>query len=163
VEREYSRQLAHRRLEQELGRQEAAEELSEGEKDQQPDAAGAEAANGDQKHHQSRLARISSEARIVSDDEDEGAKDERNLYIVLIRYTNQSDQSLSNGSLVNNLGFASRCSLHGLVRGENMELGRDSDTGGQVSLHSHILPLFALNFVNTGPSCSKFDSRFPRM
>lgn len=26
------------------------------------------------------------------------------------------------------------CSLHGLVRGENMELGRDSDTGGQVWL-----------------------------
>lgn len=25
-------------------------------------------------------------------------------------------------------------SLHGLVRGENMELGRDSDTGGQVNL-----------------------------
>ena len=24
------------------------------------------------------------------------------------------------------------CSLHGLIRGENMELGRDSDTGGQV-------------------------------
>jgi hypothetical protein len=24
-------------------------------------------------------------------------------------------------------------SLHGLVRGDNMELGRDSDTGGQVS------------------------------
>lgn len=23
-------------------------------------------------------------------------------------------------------------SLHGLVRGDNMELGRDSDTGGQV-------------------------------
>lgn len=23
-------------------------------------------------------------------------------------------------------------SLHGLIRGENMELGRDSDTGGQV-------------------------------
>lgn len=23
-------------------------------------------------------------------------------------------------------------SVHGLVRGENMELGRDSDTGGQV-------------------------------
>ena len=29
---------------------------------------------------------------------------------------------------------ALRCSLHGLVRGENMELGRDSDTGGQVML-----------------------------
>lgn len=27
-------------------------------------------------------------------------------------------------------------SLHGLVRGENMELGRDSDTGGQVILVS---------------------------
>lgn len=26
------------------------------------------------------------------------------------------------------------CSLHGLIRGENMELGRDSDTGGQVRL-----------------------------
>jgi hypothetical protein len=24
-------------------------------------------------------------------------------------------------------------SIHGLVRGENMELGRDSDTGGQVN------------------------------
>lgn len=28
-------------------------------------------------------------------------------------------------------------SLHGLVRGENMELGRDSDTGGQVRVSSH--------------------------
>lgn len=27
-------------------------------------------------------------------------------------------------------------SLHGLVRGENMELGRDSDTGGQVRASS---------------------------
>jgi hypothetical protein len=26
------------------------------------------------------------------------------------------------------------CSIHGLIRGENMELGRDSDTGGQVIL-----------------------------
>lgn len=25
--------------------------------------------------------------------------------------------------------------MHGLVRGENMELGRDSDTGGQVFSH----------------------------
>jgi len=24
--------------------------------------------------------------------------------------------------------------VHGLVRGENMELGRDSDTGGQVNI-----------------------------
>jgi hypothetical protein len=28
--------------------------------------------------------------------------------------------------------FSCLCSIHGLIRGENMELGRDSDTGGQV-------------------------------
>jgi hypothetical protein len=28
--------------------------------------------------------------------------------------------------------------LHGLVRGENMELGRDSDTGGQVGFFLHV-------------------------
>lgn len=27
---------------------------------------------------------------------------------------------------------SSICSIHGLIRGEDMELGRDSDTGGQV-------------------------------
>lgn len=75
MEWEYSRQLAQRRLEQEQGSREAAEELSEGEK---APAAGSE----------DRIARIGSEARIVSDDEDEGGKDDRNLYIVLIRYTN---------------------------------------------------------------------------
>ena len=31
------------------------------------------------------------------------------------------------------------CSLHGLIRGENMELGRDSDTGGQVIVLSMLL------------------------
>lgn len=30
-------------------------------------------------------------------------------------------------------------SIHGLVRGENMELGRDSDTGGQVSFTRALL------------------------
>ena len=33
-------------------------------------------------------------------------------------------------------------SIHGLIRGENMELGRDSDTGGQVQFilvfHIHL-------------------------
>lgn len=29
------------------------------------------------------------------------------------------------------------CSLHGLIRGENMELGRDSDTGGQVTFRDN--------------------------
>nr|CAB3489583.1 unnamed protein product [Digitaria exilis] len=106
MEMEYSRQLARRRLEQEVGSREAAEELSEGEKDRPDGAAPPSSADGDQ-HQQSRFARINSEVKIVSDDEDEVPKDERNLYIVLI-------------------------SIHGLVRGENMELGRDSDTGGQV-------------------------------
>ncbi|CAO2152462.1 unnamed protein product [Urochloa humidicola] len=106
VEWEYSKQLARRRLEQELGSREAAEELSEGEKEQRPDGTPAVGDGGDLQQT-SRFARINSEVRIVSDDEDDVAKDERNLYIVLI-------------------------SIHGLVRGENMELGRDSDTGGQV-------------------------------
>lgn len=48
------------------------------------------------------IARINSDMKLWSDDEKP-----RQLYIVLI-------------------------SMHGLVRGENMELGRDSDTGGQV-------------------------------
>ncbi|XP_062183530.1 probable sucrose-phosphate synthase 5 [Phragmites australis] len=104
VEWEFSRQLERWRLEQELGSREAAEDLSEGEKDK-PDGAGP--AQPDQ-HQQSRFARINSDARIVSDEEEEEeSKDGRNLYIVLV-------------------------SIHGLVRGENMELGRDSDTGGQV-------------------------------
>ncbi|KAL6219247.1 hypothetical protein ACLB2K_012453 [Fragaria x ananassa] len=49
------------------------------------------------------IARINSEMRLWSEDDNRT----RHLYIVLI-------------------------SMHGLVRGENMELGRDSDTGGQV-------------------------------
>ncbi|KAJ4713890.1 Sucrose-phosphate synthase family protein [Melia azedarach] len=49
------------------------------------------------------MTRINSDMQIWSEDD----KSTRNLYIVLI-------------------------SMHGLVRGENMELGRDSDTGGQV-------------------------------
>ncbi|KAK9205304.1 hypothetical protein WN943_015571 [Citrus x changshan-huyou] len=49
------------------------------------------------------IPRINSDMQIWSEDD----KSSRNLYIVLI-------------------------SMHGLVRGDNMELGRDSDTGGQV-------------------------------
>lgn len=49
-----------------------------------------------------KIPRINSDVHIWSDDDKA-----KRLYIVLI-------------------------SLHGLVRGENMELGRDSDTGGQV-------------------------------
>ena len=77
MEWDYSRQLSLRRLEQEQGSREAAEELSEGEttKDHRADAA-------------LSVARIASEARIVSDDEDDDGTDDRNLYIVLIRYIN---------------------------------------------------------------------------
>lgn len=50
-----------------------------------------------------KIARINSDLQAWSDDE----KPRQLFYIVLI-------------------------SMHGLVRGENMELGRDSDTGGQV-------------------------------
>ena len=39
-------------------------------------------------------------------------------------------------SLSSHICFAS--SVHGLVRGENMELGRDSDTGGQVIVYEHV-------------------------
>ncbi|KAL6315372.1 hypothetical protein AAG906_000482 [Vitis piasezkii] len=49
-----------------------------------------------------QMTRINSDMHIWSDDDKS-----RHLYIILI-------------------------SIHGLVRGENMELGRDSDTGGQV-------------------------------
>ncbi|VAH93737.1 unnamed protein product [Triticum turgidum subsp. durum] len=113
VERDYSQEVARRKLEQELGSLEAAEdlaELSEGEKETVPKPDGTAAhlsADEQQPQQRTRLARINSEVRLVSDDEDEQSKN-RNLYIVLI-------------------------SIHGLVRGENMELGRDSDTGGQVS------------------------------
>ncbi|KAJ0086403.1 hypothetical protein Patl1_07305 [Pistacia atlantica] len=49
------------------------------------------------------ITRINSDLQIWNDED----KSSKNLYIVLI-------------------------SMHGLIRGENMELGRDSDTGGQV-------------------------------
>lgn len=114
VEWDYSREVARRKLEQELGSREAAEELSEGEKEKdttsKPDSGAAhpssETAAPAADQPRSRLARINSDVRLVSDDEEEQSRN-RNLYIVLI-------------------------SIHGLVRGENMELGRDSDTGGQV-------------------------------
>lgn len=144
VEWEYSRQLARRRLEQEQGSREAAEELSVADgdtKDQRTDADGAQ-------QPPLSVPRIGSEARIVSDDEDDAGKaDDRNLYIVLIRYINRHVMrhcpTPRDHSWLDTTRFCTlykmrivslRCSIHGLVRGENMELGRDSDTGGQVSL-----------------------------
>ncbi|KAF3325886.1 putative sucrose-phosphate synthase 1 [Carex littledalei] len=48
-------------------------------------------------------------------------KDKR-LYIVLLRHVDSIAFELDNQCFI----------IHGLIRGENMELGRDSDTGGQV-------------------------------
>ncbi|TVU25952.1 hypothetical protein EJB05_28475, partial [Eragrostis curvula] len=110
VEWDFLRQQEQRRREQEQGSREAAEDLaefSEGEKDRPDGAAQAPAAAEGEQPQSSRFARINSEVRIVSDEEQDEESKDRNLYIVLI-------------------------SIHGLVRGENMELGRDSDTGGQV-------------------------------
>ncbi|KAK7322359.1 hypothetical protein VNO77_25738 [Canavalia gladiata] len=57
---------------------------------------------GDANANTNNIPTITSQTQLWSED-----NNSRNLYIVLI-------------------------SIHGLVRGENMELGRDSDTGGQV-------------------------------
>uniref|UniRef100_A0A7N0U7J7 Sucrose-phosphate synthase n=1 Tax=Kalanchoe fedtschenkoi TaxID=63787 RepID=A0A7N0U7J7_KALFE len=99
---EYQR-LAKRRLERERGRREATADMSE-------DLS--EGEKGDvlgeiSQHGESNRGRMS---RVVSVDAMESwaaQQKEKKFYIVLI-------------------------SLHGLIRGENMELGRDSDTGGQV-------------------------------
>nr|QNR00778.1 sucrose phosphate synthase [Canna indica] len=100
LEWEDIQRVANRRWEQEQGRRDAtddmSEDLSEGEKGD---------IVGELLHIETpkkMLQRNISDIQVWSDD-----NKEKKLYIVLI-------------------------SLHGLVRGENMELGRDSDTGGQV-------------------------------
>ncbi|KAJ4758091.1 Sucrose phosphate synthase [Rhynchospora pubera] len=98
--------LSKRRMEIEKGRREAtadmSEDLSEGEKGE---AAGADlSALGEGSSRAGRMARISS---IDAIDAWANQHKDKKLYIVLI-------------------------SIHGLIRGENMELGRDSDTGGQI-------------------------------
>lgn len=62
---------------------------------------------------------------------------EKKLYIVLIRYILYYIGSkwwfvVGVRSIFCLVILELFCSLHGLIRGENMELGRDSDTGGQV-------------------------------
>ncbi|KAM6556268.1 hypothetical protein CsatB_003287 [Cannabis sativa] len=108
-----AQRLAKRRIEREQGRHDAAEdlsELSEGEKDIiSSKGDNNDAASTTFEHNV--ITRINSEIQIWPDhDHDESMKSSsssRKLYIVLI-------------------------SMHGLVRGQNMELGKDSDTGGQV-------------------------------
>nr|VDC90146.1 unnamed protein product [Brassica rapa] len=109
--------LSKRRDEREKGRNDAEEdlsELSEGEKEKS-DAVTTLEPPRDQ------MPRIRSEMQIWSEDD----KSSRNLYIVLIR---QVQVGLYDFICIVKM----LTSMHGLVRGENMELGRDSDTGGQV-------------------------------
>ncbi|KAG6769307.1 hypothetical protein POTOM_024931 [Populus tomentosa] len=126
LEGELAQRKAKRHLERERGRREAvadmSEDLSEGEKG---DAVGDLSAHGDSIRN--RLSRINSvDAMEAWANQQKGKK----LYIVLIRH------GLNFSSLIIECAceedYKAFSCLHGLIRGENMELGRDSDTGGQV-------------------------------
>ncbi|KAL8152638.1 hypothetical protein V2J09_010398, partial [Rumex salicifolius] len=103
LENEQAQRLAKRRMERERGRREATADMSEElSEGEKGDPISDVSAHGGS--NRGRLPRISSvETMETWISQQKGKK----LYLVLI-------------------------SLHGLIRGENMELGRDSDTGGQV-------------------------------
>ncbi|PON71335.1 Sucrose phosphate synthase [Parasponia andersonii] len=104
LEGEEAQRTAKRRLERERGRREATADMSEDlSEGEKGDTMSEISAHGDS-------IKGGKMPRIGSVDVMENLANqlkEKKLYIVLI-------------------------SLHGLIRGENMELGRDSDTGGQV-------------------------------
>lgn len=103
LEGEQAQRMAKRRLERERGRREAVADMSEDlSEGEKGDAVGDFSAHGES--NRGRLPRISS---VETMEGWASQQKEKKWYIVLI-------------------------SLHGLIRGENMELGRDSDTGGQV-------------------------------
>ncbi|KAM1774412.1 hypothetical protein ACFX1R_045808 [Malus domestica] len=102
IEGEEAQRVARRRLERERGRREATEDMSE-------DLSEGEKGDtvGDISAHGGDSTRGGRMKRINSTDAMENwasQQKEKKFYMV----------------------------LHGLIRGENMELGRDSDTGGQV-------------------------------
>ncbi|KAI9192580.1 hypothetical protein LWI28_025049 [Acer negundo] len=103
LEGELAQRKAKRRQERERGRREATADMSEDlSEGEKGDTVSDLSAHGDSTR--ARLPRINSvDAMETWASQQKGRK----LYIVLI-------------------------SLHGLIRGENMELGRDSDTGGQI-------------------------------
>ncbi|XP_042055373.1 probable sucrose-phosphate synthase 1 [Salvia splendens] len=103
LESEEAQRVAKRRLERERGRREAVADMSEDlSEGEKGDVVADLSSHGESTR--GRLPRISSvDALEAWTSQQKGKK----LYIILI-------------------------SLHGLIRGENMELGRDSDTGGQV-------------------------------
>lgn len=103
LENELAQRLAKRRMERERGRREATADMSEDlSEGEKGDPVSDVSAHGDS--NRGRLPHISSVETMETWISQQKGK---NLYLVLI-------------------------SLHGLIRGENMELGRDSDTGGQV-------------------------------
>ncbi len=126
--------ISARRKEQEQVRRETSEDLAEdlfeGEK---ADTVG-ELAQQDTPMKK-KFQRNFSELTVSWSDENK----EKKLYIVLIRsytaYFTHWCHSVYATKLQNFTEFLYSLfyfSLHGLVRGDNMELGRDSDTGGQV-------------------------------
>ncbi|KAJ6373153.1 hypothetical protein OIU76_027480 [Salix suchowensis] len=103
LEGEEAQWKAKRHLERESGRKEATADMSEDlSEGEKGDVPGDLSAHGGSVR--GRMSRISS-VDVMENWANQHR--EKKLYIVLI-------------------------SLHGLIRGENMELGRDSDTGGQV-------------------------------
>ncbi|XP_073062542.1 probable sucrose-phosphate synthase 1 [Primulina eburnea] len=103
LEGDQAQRMAKRRLERERGRREAVADMSEDlSEGEKGDAVSDISTHAESTR--SRLPRISSVDTMEAWSSQQKGK---RLYIVLI-------------------------SLHGLIRGENMELGRDSDTGGQV-------------------------------
>ncbi|XP_024960670.1 probable sucrose-phosphate synthase 1 [Cynara cardunculus var. scolymus] len=103
LENEEAHRVAKRRIEREKGRREAVADMSEDlSEGEKGDTISDVSVHGES--NRGRLPRMSSiDAMEAWANQQKGKK----LYLVLI-------------------------SLHGLIRGENMELGRDSDTGGQV-------------------------------
>ncbi|GMP94492.1 hypothetical protein CsSME_00043939 [Camellia sinensis var. sinensis] len=103
LEGEEAQHSAKKRLEREKARREATADMSEDlSEGEKGDVVGDMSAHGGSTR--GRMPRISS---VDAMENWANQHKEKKLYIVLI-------------------------SLHGLIRGENMELGRDSDTGGQV-------------------------------
>ncbi|KAL1816016.1 hypothetical protein ACET3Z_018590 [Daucus carota] len=102
-EEKQARRITRRRIEREIAHREAAADMSEDFSEGEKGDAGNDFSPVGESR-KSRFSRINSvDAIDALPSQQKGKK----LYIVLI-------------------------SLHGLIRGENMELGRDSDTGGQV-------------------------------
>ncbi|KAJ4952577.1 hypothetical protein NE237_029409 [Protea cynaroides] len=103
IEGEEAQRMAKRRLEREKGRREATADMSEDlSEGEKGDVVSDLSVHGES--NRGKFPRINS---VDAMETWASQQKEKKLYIVLI-------------------------SLHGLIRGENMELGRDSDTGGQV-------------------------------